>query len=185
VALSQSDTAMSSASPWDTTAWREFGKRPQYDRFRALPMSAPTAINPAAQSTILDRYAREPRRWNSEQTQSERPSLSVAHTDSTYPNTSYERHIPVSGGKYGPQQLTSTSPHHLPGQGAWRSLHHDDRREGTTINADAPLTLHIPKSHGTYKMAWSVTLYFTTPPQPIIDTPFALCTDSCRYGRPI
>ncbi|KAK1090766.1 hypothetical protein LTR48_007662, partial [Friedmanniomyces endolithicus] len=138
---------MSSASPWDTTAWREFGKRPQYDRFRALPMSAPTAINPAAQSTILDRYAREPRRWNSEQTQSERPSLSVAHTDSTYPNTSYERHIPVSGGKYGPQQLTSTSPHHLPGQGAWRSLHHDDRREGTTINADAPLTLHIPKSH--------------------------------------
>ncbi|KAK0890153.1 hypothetical protein LTR91_025860 [Friedmanniomyces endolithicus] len=116
-------------------------------------MSAPTAINPAAQSTILDRYAREPRRWNSEQTQSEQPSLSVAHTDSTYPNTSYERHIPVSGGKYGPQQLTSTSPHHLPGQGAWRSLHHDDRREGTTTNADAPLTLHIPKSHDLSRLA--------------------------------
>ncbi|KAK0252497.1 hypothetical protein LTR91_004946 [Friedmanniomyces endolithicus] len=112
-------------------------------------MSAPTAINPAAQSTFLDRYAREPRRWTSEseQTPSEHPSQSVAHADSTYPSASYERHIPVSGGKYGPQQLTSTSPHHLPGPGAWRSLHHDDRREGKTINADAPLTLHIPKSH--------------------------------------
>jgi len=168
---------MSSVSPWDNTAWRDFGQRPQHSRFQAPPMSAPTAINPAAQSTFLDRYAREPRRWTSEseQTPSEHPSQSVAHADSTYPSASYERHIPVSGGKYGPQQLTSTSPHHLPGPGAWRSLHHDDRREGKTINADAPLTLHIPKSHGTYKMAWSVILYSPpTHPQPIVDTLSAL-----------
>ena len=141
---------MSSGASWETAGWRGVGSRSQVP---ALPISAPTAVNPANQSAILDRYAQQ---WSTERRPPERPPLTESHHDSTYPNGSYERHTPAPGGNYGPQQLKSTSPHQPP-LGAWRSLHHDDRR-GSTIAADAPLTLHIPQSQGTYKFALSPML---------------------------
>ncbi|KAK5700979.1 hypothetical protein LTR97_005498 [Elasticomyces elasticus] len=135
---------MSSGSAWDTAAWRDVGRRSQYDQPRPLPISAPTAVNPATQSAILDHYARDSHTWSHER----RSSLAEPHNEATYySNGSHERHTPAPGGKHGPQQLTDTSPHHaLP---AWRSLQADDRRGSTsTMTADAPLTLHIPQSQG-------------------------------------
>lgn len=141
----------SGSSPWDKPGWRDVGHRLQTN---AIPISAPTAVNPATQSAILDRRGRDAQQWNPERRPLEpQPSLMTEpHGESTYPNGSYDRHTPSSGGGYGPQQLKSTSPHHPPPE-AWQSLRHDDHRRSTTITADAPLTLHIPKSQGTYKTA--------------------------------
>ncbi|TKA79677.1 hypothetical protein B0A55_04083 [Friedmanniomyces simplex] len=97
---------MSSESPWDTTAWRGVGQQPQYDRSHAPPMSAPTAINPATQSAILDRYTREAPTWTSEQKPPEQLSLTAPHTEWTYPTGSHGRHTPAPGGKHEVNDLT-------------------------------------------------------------------------------
>jgi hypothetical protein len=121
-----------------------------------MPLSAPTAVNPASQSTILGQQFRpDPQRWDSrsragtEHHPAEQQPLAEPHgVASNYPNRSQDRHSPAPGGNYGPQRLTNTSPHQQQPSGAWRSLRHDEGRGSTKQLTDAPLMLHIPNSKG-------------------------------------
>ncbi|KAK3114843.1 hypothetical protein LTR53_006423 [Teratosphaeriaceae sp. CCFEE 6253] len=129
-----------------TVGWREAGRASQSTQAPSIP--APTAINPASHSAILGDHGHGRRQWSLERRPPASPSLMTElHAEPTNLHPSYERHTPTPGGNYGPPQLESASPRYS-SQGAWRSLHQEDRRATSTMTADAPLTLHIPPSQG-------------------------------------
>lgn len=166
---------MNQDSTWEAPRWRnatalfETERLPassQSSRLPAPQLSAPTAVNPATQSSILDQYS-SPHAWigksRTEQPARAHESLSRltepythAITEaSSYQHRPYERHTPAgSGDYYGAHQLKSTSPHET-STGSWRSLHLHDHRLSFSHNTDAPLTLHIPQAKGTYKKPFS------------------------------
>lgn len=155
---------MATESSWDAARWREsyHPAHPRYDQShssQAVQLSAPTAINPTSQSAILGPYTHDVHGWNNSKSRasvepiaSGHPPPTKSYTDvSTYRNQLHERHSPTLSGNYGPlPQLANTSPHQAY-TGAWRSLHPDERSASTTHAPEAPLTLHIPKTQGSYK----------------------------------
>lgn len=146
-----SSQTMTTESPWDTARWRE--AQYHYYDMQAPQLPAPTALNPASHPGF-DNFDSYSQCWNDgtsraeatfQQSQHTLPSLTDPYTDaSNFRNRLHERHSPMPSGQSG---HIATSP----GQnftGSWRSLP-SDRAPDKHIT-DAPLSLHIPKSHGTY-----------------------------------
>ena len=139
--------------PWTVNGWREIRYQPDAPRpnnTAPTPLSAPTAINPASQSSILGQnYNHKDDAWRPDGP--EKQLSTESHAIAPHPARVSERHTPAPGGNYGPPQLNFASPQQ-PASGSWRGLHHDDhRRKDTTqvINAP-PLTIQIPPAPGTY-----------------------------------
>ncbi|KAK3675213.1 hypothetical protein LTR78_004722 [Recurvomyces mirabilis] len=140
--------------PWTVNGWRE--NRYQLDAARSnttapIPLSAPTAINPAFQSSILvQNYNHRDEAWRPDGTKEQ--ISTDAHATAARPILVSERHSPAPGGNYGPPQLNFASPQQ-PASGPWRGLHDDLRRNNDTtqvINAP-PLTIQIPPAPGAHR----------------------------------
>ncbi|KAF2172190.1 hypothetical protein M409DRAFT_17430 [Zasmidium cellare ATCC 36951] len=122
-------------------------------RPQAPQLSAPSAVNPAAHSAILDHSSLH-HSWIGKSREVSADPIPVPiiprqaepyatmTNASTYHTRLYDRHSPT----YAPTQLADTSPRET-SAGPWRSLHHGHGRMSSGQVADAPpLTLHIPQS---------------------------------------
>lgn len=139
------------ASSWPASATSQAHNHPS--RPSAPQLSAPSAINPAAHSAILDHHSTH-RSWigkSREVTADPIPRLTEPYAATTDASTFHtglydQRHSP----NYGPTLLPDASPRET-STGPWRSLHQGDRRMSSSHITDAPpLTLHIPQAHGMY-----------------------------------
>lgn len=151
---------MTSVSSWDPARWRHSQHQayPHHDRphnSQVAQLSAPTPINPASQSAVLGHFSHEPHVYDGKAQQvgagaaSMVPGPSEPHIDApTYRDWPQHRHNSAQGGNYDSQQLAKTSP---PQTGPLRSSHQDHHRVSMTHMTDVPLTLHIPKTQGSYK----------------------------------
>ena len=143
---------MTTDSSWDPTRWRDVQQLEYGENAQTPRSSAQNAVDRSLQNSALDSH---PQTWNAQsridvdQTGQKLPSLTEPHADaSTYQARLQERHSPSQSGKYGFQKL----PRLPEPASAWQqSLRYDndDRRNERRIT-DAPLTLHIPNSQGTY-----------------------------------
>lgn len=147
---------------WEQSRWGDF-QQAAYDRLGAAPpppLSAPTAINPAAQSSILRHHRQDSHLYNphtrasAEQIRPTQPASSDIYTTaSVYSDRHKGRHSPAYNGSYPRQQLADRSLSSESQAGAWRSSSHDSRRTSMSNTAHAQLSLHIPQSHGPYYAA--------------------------------
>jgi len=164
------------ASP-DPGTWRDGDCRaaPAYGfsphRAQSMCLSAPTAINPATQSAILQtNYVPRWDRITGSAASERRPSLPFEQPPRAEPCTvtfhsrtlPQGRHSPTPGGNHGPAPLGTTSPRQNV-TGAWRSLP-DDHRAGMNNLTDAPPSLHIPRTQGT-------TSYYRASPSSLPSSP--------------
>lgn len=120
---------------------------------QSLRLSAPTAINPATQSAILQtNYST---RWDSSMGPAaserqlslsfEQPLRTEPWTDASISRTRpHGRHSSTPGGNHGPAPLRTTSPRQA-FTGAWRSLQVDHSGRVNNLT-DAPLSLHISRT---------------------------------------
>ena len=142
--------------PSRDTRWRDEAhyQGRQYDNTHGPQASGPFSGNPALQNAHLpvDSYTK---RWDGmlrvesdSHQRSGLPPMIDPNTDaSTFRSRLYERHSPsrrnsiVSNNSPPPQSFNRT----------WQSLPLDQRTQDRNIT-DAPLSLHIPGSNGTYNM---------------------------------
>ncbi|KXT16826.1 hypothetical protein AC579_6793 [Pseudocercospora musae] len=143
---------MNQDSTWQAPRWSQSSRLP------APQLSAPSAVDPATQTSILDQSS-SPHAWIGK-SRTEQPArahetlsrLTEPYTHaiteaSSYQPRPYQRHTPAARGDYyGAHQLKSTSPHHETSTRSWRSLHLRDHRLSFGHDTDAPLTLHIPQA---------------------------------------
>lgn len=144
------------ASSRDSTRWQETEYQTRaYDKSfgaQAPQLPAPSPINPASQSAILDQRSDNGRAWNNDGRQhgsTENHYLpgpqqpTEYDTDASNYHSRYRgRHSPTPGD---PPQLVTTSPRHS-FAGSWRSLQQGIHNHLT----DGPLTV---ETQSTYKFA--------------------------------
>ena len=138
---------------WDPARWRDshIQNKHTHDGLHTPNLAAPTAITPASRNATFYHFTPEVSPYDSRL----QTTIGQIPTPTTEPHAALSaytvekgRRSPHSSGKCSPQRTAKTI-------GAWRGLQDDISRSRTSTAhiAEAPLTLHIPKPHGTSNIA--------------------------------